>query len=316
MVTSTLCQLLTVGIGFKLLKTKRTGKLWVLWKKWDFGKTEPVFCVSATLAWRAEELATASLSGAAACVFCFCEYLSNSKAGVQDKASLSGRQVNWSKDQDGADDWSEPWIIILDDFSLSLFYWGVIIGIRAGRSSIGPCHESEQPFPKQYRPFGSGLFTLKPSRAESDQHRIVYVADGATGVSCVTQDRSKGCSLKESKYALKTEVRSAQQYSTDTVCQRTGKLWVLWKKWDFGKTEPVFCVSATLAWRAEELATASLSGAAACVFCFCEYLSNSKKLDAVAELVCKIKLHYQVDRLTGARTRMELMIGASLGSSY
>ena len=45
------------------------------------------------------------------------------------------------------------------------------------------------------------------------------VADGATGVSCVTQDRSKGCSLKESKYTLKTEVRSAQQYSTDTVCQ-------------------------------------------------------------------------------------------------
>jgi hypothetical protein len=45
------------------------------------------------------------------------------------------------------------------------------------------------------------------------------VADGATGVSCVTQDRSKGCSLKESKYTLKTEVRSAQQYSTDTMCQ-------------------------------------------------------------------------------------------------
>ena len=45
------------------------------------------------------------------------------------------------------------------------------------------------------------------------------VADGATGVSCVTQDRSKGCSLKESKYTLKTEVRSAQQYSTGTVCQ-------------------------------------------------------------------------------------------------
>jgi hypothetical protein len=45
------------------------------------------------------------------------------------------------------------------------------------------------------------------------------VADGATGVSCVTQDRSKSCSLKESKYALKTEVRSAQQCSTNTVCQ-------------------------------------------------------------------------------------------------
>jgi hypothetical protein len=45
------------------------------------------------------------------------------------------------------------------------------------------------------------------------------VADGATGISCVTEDRSKGGSLKESKCILKTEVRSAQQYSTDTVCQ-------------------------------------------------------------------------------------------------
>jgi hypothetical protein len=45
------------------------------------------------------------------------------------------------------------------------------------------------------------------------------VADGATRVSCVTQDRSKGCSLEESECILKTEVRSTQQYSTDTVCQ-------------------------------------------------------------------------------------------------
>jgi hypothetical protein len=54
------------------------------------------------------------------------------------------------------------------------FSWGVIIGIRAGRFSIGPCHESEQFLPKQYRPFGSGLFTLKLSRAEPDQLSIVY----------------------------------------------------------------------------------------------------------------------------------------------
>jgi hypothetical protein len=45
------------------------------------------------------------------------------------------------------------------------------------------------------------------------------VADGATRVSRVTQDERKGSSLKESKCILKTEVRSAQQYSTDTVCQ-------------------------------------------------------------------------------------------------
>jgi hypothetical protein len=45
------------------------------------------------------------------------------------------------------------------------------------------------------------------------------VADGATRVSRVTQDERKGCSLKGSKCILKTEVRSAQQYPTDTVCQ-------------------------------------------------------------------------------------------------
>ncbi|KAK2389874.1 hypothetical protein QL285_063435 [Trifolium repens] len=37
---------------------------------------------------------------------------------------------------------------------------------------------------------------------------------------------------------------------------------------------------------------------------------------AVAGLMNKIKAPLQVDRLTGARTRMELMIGAELGSSH
>ncbi|KAK2389557.1 hypothetical protein QL285_063140 [Trifolium repens] len=69
--------------------------------------------------------------------------------------------------------YSDSIIYVLTKYSRH-FSWGVIIGIRAGRFSIGPCHESFKFFPKQYRPFGYGLFTLKPSLAESDQLSIVF----------------------------------------------------------------------------------------------------------------------------------------------
>ncbi|KAK2450042.1 hypothetical protein QL285_009182 [Trifolium repens] len=116
----------------------------VVKKKWDLeqnNKTLPRLFV--TLAQRVKVLAPASCSVAAACVFCPSSQFSN-----------------------------------LGFWGFKYFSWGVIIGIGAGRSSIGPCHESFQLFPKYYRPFGSGLFTLKPSRFEPDQLSIVYGSQG------------------------------------------------------------------------------------------------------------------------------------------
>ncbi|WJX57019.1 hypothetical protein P8452_42618 [Trifolium repens] len=48
----------------------------------------------------------------------------------------------------------------------------------------------------------------------------------------------------------------------------------------------------------------------------CLSIGSSKSiLWSTSKLRVRIKLLLQVDRLTGARTRMELMIGAELGSS-
>ncbi|KAK2451389.1 hypothetical protein QL285_010448 [Trifolium repens] len=44
--------------------------------------------------------------------------------------------------------------------------------------------------------------------------------------------------------------------------------------------------------------------------------ATGNDLRVVGNTQSQYKASYQVDRLTGARTRMELMIGASLGSSY
>ncbi|CAJ2673011.1 unnamed protein product [Trifolium pratense] len=58
--------------------------------------------------------------------------------------------------------------------------WGVIIGIRAGRFSIGPCRGSLKFNKSSTDPLESGLFTLKSSRAEPDQLSIVYGKQGIT----------------------------------------------------------------------------------------------------------------------------------------
>ncbi|KAK2352308.1 hypothetical protein QL285_096439 [Trifolium repens] len=77
-----------------------------------------------------------------------------------------------------------------------------------------------------------------------------------------------------------------------------GSSWLLWKHGILTTTEPSFCNSVTLAGRAESLATAS-TAVSYCMLLFLPVLS----------------ILALVDRLTGARTRMELMIGARLGSS-
>ncbi|KAK2424140.1 hypothetical protein QL285_034531 [Trifolium repens] len=108
-----------------------------------------------------------------------CEELRATSGSLQQGAATLGKSFSSLVYNRGSSDvllLEGSWLLLhLCRASISRYFsWGFIIGIRAGRFSIGPCHESEQFLPKQYRPFGPGLFTLKPSRAEPDQLSIVY----------------------------------------------------------------------------------------------------------------------------------------------
>lgn len=81
------------------------------------------------------------------------------------------------------------------------FSWGVIIGIRACQSSIGPCHESLKFNLKEYEPLESGLFTLKSSRDESDQLSIVYGRQG------ITVENRSGSGRSSSKYGVEARIQ-------------------------------------------------------------------------------------------------------------